>query len=406
MNRSVFQKLGVFATFAVFAFVFGGAAKAQDAATSESSDPLAAPKIWHPVPEKYSDENRRWQGIASLEVARDGGVWACWYSGGDGECAENYVLVAHSSDRGETWSRPLFAVDPAGATRAFDATMWSDPSGKLWLFWAQGEETEFAPGIWDGRVGVWAATTDAPEAGADAVWSEPRRLCNGIMMCKPIVDSRGRFLFPVSIWRFDSKYKIDEKLRGANVYVSTDGGATLDYYGGVDVPRDVSIFDEHNIVEKKDGSFWILNRTTRGIGESTSTDGGRTWSPFEPSTIRHTSSRFFVRRLKSGALLLVKNGPIDADVGRSRLTAFLSTDDGETWSGGLVLDERSDVSYPDGGQAEDGTIFIAYDFQRYGAREIYCARFAEEDVVAGKIVSDGGKLKILINKATGSKPGK
>lgn len=140
-----------------------GGAKAQDGAASENSDPLAAPKIWRPVPEKYSDENRRRQGIASLEVARDGGVWARWYSGGDGECAENYVLAAHSSDGGETWSRPLFAVDPAGAT------MWSDPSGKLWLFWAQGEETKFNPSIWDGRVGVWAATTDAPEAGADAV---------------------------------------------------------------------------------------------------------------------------------------------------------------------------------------------------------------------------------------------
>lgn len=370
---------------------------------AQEPDPLAPPDVLRPVPEKYSDANRLWQGIASLEVARDGGLWACWYSGGTTECGENYVLLAHSGDRGVTWSKPILAIDPPSVVRAFDPAIWSDPDGKLWLFWSQGEESQFQPSIWDGRVGVWAMTTDEPEKGADAHWSAPRRLCNGIMMCKPIADSRGRWLFPVSIWRFDSKYKIDEKLRGANVYISTDKGATLDFYGRVEVPRDVSVFDEHNIVEKKDGSFWILNRTTRGIGESFSTDGAKSWTPFAPSKIAHTSSRFFVRRLASGNLLLVKNGPLDKDVGRSQMTAYLSEDDGETWLGGLVLDERDNVSYPDGGQADDGTIFAVYDFERYGAREIYVARFTEEDVKAGKIVSETGKLRLLVNKATGKR---
>ncbi|MBR4751060.1 MAG: exo-alpha-sialidase [Thermoguttaceae bacterium] len=370
----------------------------------ESVDPLAPPDVLRPVPEKYSEENRVFQGIASLEVAADGGLWACWYSGGTGEDAQNYVLLAYSGDQGETWSKPIFAIDPAGIVRAFDSTLWSDPDGKLWIFWSQGEENKAIPeSIWDGRVGVWAMTTSEPEKGVDAQWSAPRRLCNGIMMCKPIADSKGRWLFPVAIWRFDSKYKIDEKLRGANVYVSTDKGATLDNYGRVYVPAEVSTYDEHNIVEKKDGSFWILNRTLRGIGESHSTDGGMTWSEFQPSTIKHTSSRFFVRRLKSGALLLVKNGPIDQDVGRQQMTAFISEDDGQTWQGGLVLDERNQVSYPDGGQNADGTIFIIYDFERYDSKEIYVARFTEEDVKAGKIVSETGKLRLLVNKATGKR---
>ncbi len=376
------------------------------AATSaqETVDPLSPPDVLRPVPEKYSEENRVFQGIASLEVAKDGGLWACWYSGGTGEDAQNYVLLAYSGDRGETWSKPIFAIDPAGVVRAFDSTLWSDPDGKLWIFWSQGEENKAIPeSIWDGRVGVWAMTTTESEKGVDAQWSEPRRLCNGIMMCKPIADSKGRWLFPVSIWRFDSKYKIDEKLRGANVYVSTDKGATLDNYGRVYVPAEVSTYDEHNIVEKKDGSFWILNRTLRGIGESHSIDGGLTWSEFQPSTIKHTSSRFFVRRLKSGALLLVKNGPIDQDVGRRSMTAFISEDDGRTWQGGLVLDERNQVSYPDGGQNADGTIFIIYDFERYDSKEIYVARFTEEDVKAGKIVSETGKLGLLVNKATGKR---
>ena len=161
-------------------------------ACAQEADPLAPPPVLRPVPEKYSDANRAWQGIASLEVARDGGLWACWYSGGKTECGENYVLVAYSGDRGETWTEPLMAIDPPGIVRAFDATAWSDPDGKLWLFWSQGEESKFNPSIWDGRVGVWAMTTTEPEKGADAQWSAPRRLSGASGWATSSGKSRGR----------------------------------------------------------------------------------------------------------------------------------------------------------------------------------------------------------------------
>ena len=85
------------------------------------------------------------------------------------------------------------------------------------------------------------------------------------------------------------------------------------------------------------------------------------------------------------------------------MTAFVSEDDGRTWKGGLVLDERSGVSYPDGCQAPDGTVFIAYDRERAKEREILLATFAEEDVLAGKVVSERGRLMQMVNKATGGK---
>ena len=74
------------------------------------------------------------------------------------------------------------------------------------------------------------------------------------------------------------------------------------------------------------------------------------------------------------------------------MTAFLSDDDGKTWKGGLVLDERYGVSYPDGYQAEDGRIFIQYDWMREKG-EIMLAIFREEDILAGKAVSPDTKLK-------------
>jgi hypothetical protein len=106
------------------------------------------------------------------------------------------------------------------------------------------------------------------------------------------------------------------------------------------------------------------------------------------TALRHPTARFFVRRLKSGALLLVKHGPLDERTRREKLMAFVSDDDGQTWQGGLLLDEREKVTYPDGVQAPDGTIYIVYDYNRTPNGEVLLATFTEADVRAGKPVSD------------------
>ena len=103
----------------------------------------------------------------------------------------------------------------------------------------------------------------------------------------------------------------------------------------------------------------MLVRTRRGLMEAISTDNGHTWSkPAEPRLIKHPNARFHFRRLASGRILLVKHGDrIDHHEGRFKLSAWLSDDEGESWKGGLVLEDRRGVSYPDGFQAPDGTIY-------------------------------------------------
>ena len=61
-----------------------------------------------------------------------------------------------------------------------------------------------------------------------------------------------------------------------------------------------------------------------------------------------------------------------------------------------MLDERNGISYPDGFQAPDGTIYISYDRNRATDGEILLARFTEEDVLAGRLVGPKSKLKMLI----------
>ena len=110
-------------------------------------------------------------------------------------------------------------------------------------------------------------------------------------------------------------------------------------------------------IEKKDGSWWMTARTGVGIWQSYSTDKGFTWT--EPEKYQeHVNSRHFILRLKSGNLLLVRHGMPDEQLkSRSHLRAFISTDDGKTWSGNLLLDERSGVHIPQGSRHQTD-IFI------------------------------------------------
>lgn len=334
--------------------------------------------------------NRAFQGIPSLAVAPGGRLWANWYAGvTPNEDQNNYVVVTTSGDGGRTWTEVL-VIDPdgPGPLRAFDPELWVTPDHRLVVFWAQSRGH-------DGTVaGVWCVETTQPDAERPA-WSRPRRLTDGIMMCKPLVLSSGEWALPASTWR--------ETDRSARMIVSTDQGRTWDLRGGCNVPAADRAFDEHLFVERGDGTLWLLARTKYGIGGSVSTDRGRTWPALTPSAIQHPSARFFISRLASGHLLLVKHGPVATKTGRERLSAFISVDDGATWNGGLVLDERPGVSYPDGQQAPDGIIRIVYDYNRTTDRQILLASFREEDAAAGRAVTADVRLRQVVSKASGGR---
>ncbi|MCB9941285.1 MAG: exo-alpha-sialidase [Planctomycetaceae bacterium] len=341
----------------------------------------------------HATSNRAFQGIPSMAVAPGGRLWADWYAGiTPSEDHNNYVVVSTSGDDGKSW-REVLVIDPdgPGPLRAFDPELWVAPTGRLFVFWAQSQGH-------DGSVaGVWCVHTDDPDA-EQPQWSQPRRLTDGIMMCKPVVLSSGEWVLPASTWRATDS--------SAKMIVSTDLGRSWSLRGACNVPQDVRAFDEHIIVERNDGSLWLLARTKYGIGESVSTDRGKTWPELKPSEIAHPSARFFVQRLQSGNLLLVKHGAIEEATGRSHLTAFVSTDDGQSWTGGLLLDERSGVSYPDGQQTADGVIRVIYDFSRTGSRHILMATFREEDVAAGKPLSDDMRLRQIVSEASGGQENK
>ena len=90
-------------------------------------------------------------------------------------------------------------------------------------------------------------------------------------MNKPTVISTGEWLPPAAVWDLpDHKEQpFREALaseRKANVVCSRDQGQTWQLRGGAIVPE--RSHDEHMIVEKKDGTLWMLVRNKPGIAES------------------------------------------------------------------------------------------------------------------------------------------
>ena len=386
-----------------------------NAQTSDSKLPdlaLQPPRVTAEFDNDAVKNARGAQGVPAIERTVNGRLWAAWYAGRSPrgvESSSSYVVLATSRDDGNSWREKLL-IRARRFVHTYDPCLWIDPRGRLWFFWAQ------SVGVQDGRMGVWAivtgnADTETPE------WTAPRRIANGVMLNKPTVLKNGDWLLCVGLWRdntnvpnvrFDpddlAPYTIDMlthdlgEERGSNVYRSRDEGESFERIGQVRVSG--TRVDEHMIVERRDGSLEMLLRNTGGIAESVSTDGGRTWSAGSIAMLGKTfaNKRFFVRRLRSGALLFVRNDSPEGK--RTRLTSFISDDDGITWKGGLLLDDR-ESSYPDGIQAPDGTIYVIYDHQRYtlnrdgkkGVGSVQMAVFREEDVRAGRPMTDQVRLK-------------
>lgn len=343
--------------------------------------------------ERFQSKYRVWQGIPTIERTKNDKMFCSFYSGGTREWFGNFCVLLTSDDCGETWSDVVAAIYESESVRIADPILWIDPLGRLW--WIYNRMPDNA---------VHAYICDNPDE--ELKFNTHVTIGFDHMLHKPIVLKTGEWMFPIAVWD-ESVFSISRsfhKDRKAFVYKTIDNGQTFKKLGGVMCEQ--RHFDEHAIIEKSDGSLQIYVRTMYGIGTGYSYDGGYSWTDGVDSELGGPDSRFFIRRLNSGRVLLINHYNFTK---RDNLTAMLSEDDGKTWPYKLMLDERDAVSYPDAVEDENGYIYVVYDRDRGGfeenikgalkcEREILMAVFTEEDIISGKITSQKGKLKYIVNK--------
>ena len=341
-----------------------------------------------PPGEAYAECRRAYAAGPSLAIAPNGRLWATWHAGvTPGEDKNGYIVLATSADDGETWQDVAIADPDGDGPRAMsDPQVWVDPDGRLnWSFSERMRDGKGTAELVDSR-GQTCLLGMATFPDANALPKElPRARClgPGVMMGKPSVLRDGTWLLPVARWHRE---------QSSGVMTSRDHGGTWAWIGGATLPPKERIFDEHSVVESADGALHCFSRSYRDMFHAVSRDGGRNWTESSEPRIKQPSARFLVRKLASGRWLMVKHGGLDRRIERSHLTAWLSDDEGKTWKGGLLLDARNNVSYPDGDQRADGLIYVVYDYERTVAREVSFATFTEADVLAGKDVS--GQLRL------------
>jgi len=347
-------------------------------------------------------ELRRHQGIPGVEIMPDGELFVCFYANTEpGEGPGNYAVISRSSDGGRSW-REVSVVVPPGNERVFDPVLWRSPDNVLHLFYAQGASDGLHKPF-DGRAGVWTAEL-AEYDGEKTVWSAPRRIADGVMMNKPEVLADGSWLLPVALWSiYPAKEQVDLKGKyRPNILVTRDRGASFDLILGPDVPE--RTYDEHVVVEKRDGSWLVAVRTRRGARAVVTNDRGKSYSPVFTPFAGGVDSRFALRRLKSGKLCLVTHAVPEPCAGenwkapRANLAVWLSEDDGVSWRGRLMLDEHAGVSYPDFTEDAAENIYVAYDRDRVkGHGQVWLAKVTEADIMAGAFVTPGSTPGILVD---------
>jgi len=318
---------------------------------------------------------RTWQGIPSIGKDNNGVLYAAWYSGGKGEQVGNYVTLSVSIDTGKTWLNNMLLISPSDSVRFFDPTFINDYFGNVYLSFSRQLITK----LYRENGSTWVSSISYNKQIGRIFASDPFKLTDGHMMNKPIfTNDSSSMLFPISVWLLKDSINQAPYIFKANF--NTQCLDNVYKIGTVPVSNSNRNFDEHMIVQFNASSYLAFIRTHDGIYYSTSNDA-ITWTKAAKFTAlgASTSSRFHLKKLKSGRLLLIMNNSLT----RNNLTVFLSNNNGQTWPYSLLLDSRSQVSYPDMVEMENGELYIVYDYNRFSNAEIDFVRLNERDIVNG-----------------------
>lgn len=370
---------------------------------------------------KHRINLRVFQGCPQVEISEGGRLWSTWFgSNVQAERApyhqDQFSVISTSADDGKTW-KEVFVFDPSELLGggASDPMLWKDLQGNIRFIGLRNidfkGQDEFATSAWE-------FTMLDPE-NEHTGWSAPRLLGNkNISVMKPLIFPDGTILRSMDDFKLVGK---PDKVRIRFLKEDVDGKPL--FVSEFPVDND-AVFAEQMPIIRKDGSLFTFYRAKNGQKFAESFDGGKSWElggyyPMQFSI----NTKCILKTLPSGRVLLVANDVqmkqdngkrvyyyTDAEgnqrdlekhkTSRTRMTAYLSDDDGKTFPHKMLLCDDGQISYPSTTVTADGAIYIVYDQGRgvIGQHTIFLSKITEADILAGKLVSDECFLNNIVSR--------
>ncbi|GAB4323681.1 MAG: exo-alpha-sialidase [Promethearchaeota archaeon] len=262
---------------------------------------------------------------------------------------------------GGRWSEPfLVSKGVSWARMEGNPVLWVAPdTGLLWLF----HVTSW--GGWSTCVLRYKTSEDGGRtwSGSGKVYPHVSRLSKN----PPVLTSRGWYLLPATIEFRECTPMFLASLDQGRTW--RDVGARLVVPEAARPPGSNKwgrMLDQPTVFERDDGSLACLMRAYKPLGkawESTSNDGGLTWSEPRPGNLPNPDGAFHAIKLKSGKVAVAYN---HSSKERNPLSVATSDDGGRTWShrrnvceyrGG---DGAFGFEYPTVTQGPDGALHVTW----------------------------------------------
>ena len=294
------------------------------------------------------------------------------FTGGGADDATADIAATESGDGGRTWSEPRIIVPNRGEQNTMSVTLLRLHDGRILFSYLTKDGMGDLP---YGNCRPWALFSD--DEGES--WSDPVLMTQIpgyyvqnndriIQLSQDNPHAPGRLIAPLSYHRATGYDQETDHMSMASSLVmwmlSDDDGATWHESGSWwALPvRSGSGLQEPGLIELRDGtiSCWARTDTGKQWG-STSSDGGQTWTPFEPLyDFASPCSPLSIKRVPdgfgdaSGKLLAVWNDhsgrwdlpePAKESWARTPHVTALSDDDGKTWRNHRVLEHDPDSGY-------------------------------------------------------------
>ena len=389
----------------------GPSTDATGAAPIDMSQPLyEAEVIFDPEAESHGHVH-----ASCVVECPDGSLRAVWYENSppfpteQRDRSDDVRIGGSRKPAGaDEWEKPFVMSDTPGRSDN-NPCMVIDGQGRLWLVHAT---LGRSPGnTWDSAAVRYKISTDyqkpglpnwstqhlldprfeglheivletsAEDAAKDGISAEdlatarekvrkPSVLREGWMpRAHPFVRSDGTVILPLA----------SEHFLIAAMAMTADGGETWTFSSPV---PDIGV-EQPTLVEFPDGRMiaYLRNKgVEHRIKQTTSEDGGMTWTPTTITDLRHPQSGVEAILLDSGHLAIVYNDTEDDP--RDSLAVSISEDDGKTWRWTRHLERTSGerFDYPSMIQARDGSLHVTYT---YNLKTVKHARFNEAWVQQG-----------------------